>query len=72
VSASWTEDFFKTQIGPLATIRSCTAPGCNFTVKVKKGNPSVGRGYGMREGNKARGKIIQHIKQDHPELEPKP
>jgi hypothetical protein len=28
----------------------------------------LGRGQGMREGNKQRGILIQHIKAEHPEV----
>ena len=49
--------------GPLAVIRACKY--CGFKVRLDKGIPGVGRGYGMREGNKARGQIIQHLKKEH-------
>jgi hypothetical protein len=52
--------------GPYATIRACRH--CKHFEKVLKGLPHAGRGYGMREGNKARGRIIQHIKTAHPEV----
>lgn len=69
---SWAEDHMKTTMGPLATIRTCTVKGCGFSAKVKRGALNVGRGYGMREGNKARSKVINHIKSAHPELKPHP
>jgi len=43
----------------MATVRVCDI--CGHIEKVVKGRPGVGRGYGMREGNKARGRMIQHI-----------
>lgn len=52
--------------GPMAKVRYCKVPGCKFHVTVRKGLRNVGRGYGMKYGNKARGEIIQHIKTAHP------
>ncbi len=60
---SWTEPFFSTKSGPAATVRTCRL--CGHAEIVRKGRPGVGRGYGMREGNKARGRMIQHIKWTH-------
>ena len=51
--------------GHFAVGRSCTI--CSYgVVKRKERNP--GRGWGMREGNILRGKVIQHIKETHSEL----
>lgn len=50
---------FFTVRGPFAIVRVCGV--CGHTEKVAKGRPGVGRGYGMREGNKARGRMIKHI-----------
>jgi ribosomal protein L13E len=55
---------FKVTEGPLATIRTCLF--CKHSEIVRKGRPNVGRGYGLSEGNKARGRMIQHIKAAHP------
>lgn len=52
---------FYTVKGPFAVIRACVI--CGHIEKVVKGKPGVGRGYGMREGNRARGRMIQHIKE---------
>lgn len=49
--------------GPFAVVRVCDI--CGHTELVRKGQPGVGRGYGFREGNKARGRMIQHIKKEH-------
>ena len=52
--------------GPLAIVRSCKL--CKFSDVVRK--PPVGRrgrGWGMREGNKQRGRLIQHINAEHRE-----
>lgn len=54
---------FYTVRGPFATIRVCDI--CGHAEKVATGRPGVGRGYGLREGNKARGRMIQHIKDAH-------
>ncbi len=51
--------------GPIAIGRSCTLCGFGVT-KQKERRP--GRGWGMREGNKLRGALIQHIKAEHPEF----
>lgn len=52
----------------LAVGRSCKL--CNFGVTRRKPYGlmagMVGRGNGMREGNKQRGVLIQHIKSCHP------
>lgn len=50
--------------GPLAKVRVCRL--CGFVVTLPK-HPfgGGGRGYGMREGNKARGVMIQHLKLRH-------
>jgi len=56
---------FKEVSGPLAVLRECTL--CKHHTIVKKGIRGVGRGYGLREGNKARGVMIQHFKTVHPE-----
>ena len=54
---------FYTVWGPLAVVRVCDI--CGHIEKVAVGVPGVGRGYGMREGNKARGRMIQHINSKH-------
>jgi ribosomal protein L13E len=58
------DGMFKVTEGPLAVIRQCLH--CKHHEVVRKGRPGVGRGYGMREGNKARGRMIQHVKTAHP------
>jgi hypothetical protein len=57
------QKYFRTFSGPFAVVRACNF--CNHVETVKKGIPGAGRGYGMREGNKARGRMIQHIKENH-------
>jgi hypothetical protein len=47
---------------PLGTARICNLCGHSEIVRSGIG---MGRGYGMREGNKARGRMIQHLKNDH-------
>ena len=54
------EKFIKTHRGPIAVVRECTI--CGYTDKIRVGVRGVGRGYGMREGNKSRGRMIQHVK----------
>lgn len=56
---------FKTYARPLGTVRVCNH--CGHVEIVKSGTRGTGRGYGMREGNKARGRMIQHIKTHHPD-----
>lgn len=57
-------DFHFTNLyGPFAVVRKCNH--CDHTEIVKTGKKWVGRGYGFREGNKARGRMIQHIKANH-------
>lgn len=50
--------------GPFAVVRVCNF--CKHTEKIAVGFEGAGRGYGMREGNKARGRMLQHIKAAHP------
>ena len=59
------DKFIKTVRGAFVIVKYCTVSGCNFSHVRRKG---VGRGSGFREGNKARGIMIQHIKTEHPEL----
>lgn len=50
--------------GPFAIVAKCHH--CrHMDVVRKERNP--GRGWGMREGNKQRGRMIQHVKTEHPE-----
>lgn len=56
-------DFFTTHRGPLGVNRVCKL--CKHSEFIVIGNKGAGRGYGMREGNKARGRMIQHIKTAH-------
>jgi len=57
-----TGPLFSKVAGPLATLRVCNF--CKHVETVRHGG--IGRGYGMREGNKARGRMIQHVKAQHP------
>ena len=43
----------------MAVVRVCGI--CGHNEKVIKGRRGVGRGYGMREGNRARGRMIKHL-----------
>lgn len=58
------EQFFTRINGPFAI-----SAGCNLCkhVDVVKKERNPGRGWGMREGNKQRGRMIQHIKDAHAE-----
>lgn len=59
------EQFFTRHNGASAITAGCKL--CKHIDIVKKvRNP--GRGWGMREGNKQRGRMIQHIKDAHPEV----
>lgn len=49
--------------GPFAVVRACKL--CKF-VHSRPKLQGTGRGTGMREGNKQRGILIQHIKAEHP------
>lgn len=58
------DKFFGRHNGPRAIVGACRL--CKHVdVVPKERNP--GRGWGMREGNKQRGRMIQHVKQVHPE-----
>ena len=50
-------------IGPFAIVRTCRH--CAFFHLRRKGG---GRGAGFREGNKQRGILYQHLKDEHPEV----
>lgn len=50
--------------GPFAIVGSCHH--CKFTDTVRKApKGTAGRGWGMREGNKQRGRMIQHAREAH-------
>lgn len=53
---------FATFRGPFASVRACRICGHAETYRYTGGH----RGAGMVGGNKARGRIIQHLKQAHP------
>lgn len=55
----------KSYRGPMATVVAC--PHCKMTVRVPKSRPgfNVGRGYGLREINKARKQVYDHIIATH-------
>jgi hypothetical protein len=59
--------FFKTATA-LATVRACKF--CKHVEIVRRSvagrNNPLGRGYGLSAGNKARGRMIQHVKTEHP------
>lgn len=55
--------YTRTYDGSFAVVRKCVI--CGHIEIVKKGITNAGRGYGFREGNKARGRIIQHVKEKH-------
>jgi len=57
------EAFLDHRSGPFGTVRSCRL--CAHYDKIPSGL-GQGRGYGMREGGKSRGRMIQHIKAEHP------
>lgn len=56
------EDFFVRHNGPAAIVAGCKL--CKHMDVVRK-ERSPGRGWGMREGNKQRGRMIQHVKAAH-------
>lgn len=55
---------FSKVAGPFAVVRVCNFCKHGESIPVGRGG---GRGYGMREGNKARGRMIQHVKIAHPD-----
>ena len=55
------EAFITHTTGPFGTVRACRI--CGESDMIPRGR---GRGYGMREGNKSRGRMIQHVKAEHP------
>jgi hypothetical protein len=65
----WAEEYIKRFDGPMAVVRACTAPDCNFRL-IRSKRAGSGRGTAFREGNKQRGEMIQHIKTAHPDLKP--
>lgn len=65
------QDLMREVSGPMATIRTCLL--CKHAEVVRKAPKGFGlagghgRGYGFREGNKARGRMFDHYKEKHPE-----
>lgn len=58
------DKFFIRKDMPRAIVAYCKL--CKHSdVVMKERNP--GRGWGMREGNKQRGRMIQHVKDAHPD-----
>ena len=51
--------------GGLSSVYACR--WCSRVEIVRVGLRGVGRGYGFAEGNRARGRIIQHVKSAHPD-----
>lgn len=49
--------------GPFVKVRQCRL--CQFRITYRLGGG--GRGGGMVRGNKARGQMIQHLRQTHPQ-----
>ena len=64
---SWTVNFFTSVSGPMASVRCCVI--CGHIEKFPKGVQGVGRGYGLAQGSKSQGRMIQHIKAEHPDAE---
>lgn len=51
----------------LSLVRACRLCGHVDTVrKLPRGR--AGRGWGFREGNKQRGRLIQHVLENHPQV----
>ena len=57
------KDCFVTIRGPIAVVRKCEF--CEHAETLPVNTIMTGSGYGFREGNKARGRMIQHIKAEH-------
>jgi hypothetical protein len=58
---------FKRYNGVFAITAQCSH--CKHMDIVRKERPGMaGRGWGMREGNKQRGRMIQHVKAEHPDV----
>jgi hypothetical protein len=63
-----TGEFFTTIKTRIATTRACNFCRHCETIRHSTGlGLDRGRGFGFREGNKARGRMIQHVKEKHPE-----
>jgi hypothetical protein len=72
MARSWTEKYIDSKETALGVVRWCCVKGCKWSDFRKKGpRGTMGRGNGFREGNKQRGRAIQHVKEAHPNLEPK-
>ena len=57
------DEIFHTAKGPFGIVRVCNF--CEYKIILRTGLRGAGRGYGFREGNKARGKMIQHYNKMH-------
>lgn len=51
--------------GGLSSVYACR--WCSHVETIRLGLRGVGRGYGFAEGNRARGRLIQHVKSAHPD-----
>ncbi len=59
---------FKVFDGPLAVVRTCLlCKHADVRRKHPAGRAPLGRGQGMSEGNKQRGRMIAHFKAEHPD-----
>lgn len=63
-SKRFVDDMMTVYDGPFAVSRGCKL--CKF-VDTRRKTRGAGRGAGFREGNQQRGRLIQHIKTEHPE-----
>ncbi len=58
----WVDDLYRVVRGPIASVRQCLLCKHYELYRYTGGH----RGAGFVGGNKARGRIIQHIKSSHP------
>ena len=59
------EKLFTRAAGPIGIAAHCNL--CRHKEFIPKAH-KPGRGWGLRETNKLRGRMIQHVKQCHPEV----
>lgn len=68
MARSIAEDFIKCTETATAVVRYCTVKGCKHIDLRRKpfpGSAPRGRGNGFVEGNKQRGRMIEHVKTAH-------
>lgn len=60
------DKFIRKVVGVYKVARICTICGFRDSYPRSNGVVRFGRGHGFCEGNRSRGRLIQHIRSEHP------